>query len=86
MNLFIELAGMVAGMLSEYMQKNKWPWWKMLLIPAATFFLIFSVYVLLFPSEKGMLAGFAMALIFGMAAGCLFLLIFFLKDRFGKKR
>lgn len=41
---------------------------------------------MLFPSEKGMLAGFAMALIFGMAAGCLFLLIFFLKDRFGKKR
>ncbi len=27
-----------------------------------------------------------LALIFGMAAGCLLLLIFLLKDRFGKKR
>ena len=31
-------------------------------------------------------AGFAMTLVFGMVAGCLFLLIFFLKDRFGKRR
>ena len=44
MNLFIELAGMVAGMLSEYMQKNKWTWWRMLLVAGARCFLIFFVY------------------------------------------
>lgn len=83
MSLLIDPAGIAVGMLTEHIQKNKWPWWKMFLTPAASFF---SVYAIFCPSEKGMLAGFAMALVFGMAAGCLFLLIFFLKDRFGKRR
>jgi FtsH-binding integral membrane protein len=86
MSVFIELAGMVGGMLSEYMQENRWPWWKIFLIPATTFFSLFSAYVIFFPSEKGMLAGFAMASVFGLAVGFLFLLIFLLKDRFGKRR
>lgn len=83
MSLFIELAGMAAGMLTEQMKKSRLPWWKIFLIPAAIFFSLFSLYVIFFPSDRGVLAGFAMASVFGMATGCLFLLVFFLRDRFG---
>lgn len=86
MSLFIEFAGMAAGMLTEQMKKSRLPWWKIFLIPAAIFFSLFSLYVIFFPSDRGLLAGFAMAFIFGITTGGVFLLVFFLRDRFGKSR
>lgn len=86
MNLFIELVSMAGEMLAAHIRKHQWPKWKIFLIPAITFCGLFTLQVLLDPPEKGVLAGLWGAVIFGLLLGLFFLLIFSLKNRFGKSR
>ena len=69
MSIIVEIAGMVAGMLSEYSSSRGWGKAKTFFVASGLFFTIFFLSVLIFPSEKGLFVGVAVALGLGVTLG-----------------
>ena len=84
MSLIVEIAGMAGGMLSEYARKKRWSKPRSFFMTFFTFFFIFSTYVLLFPSEKGILVGIMAAIILGLSMGTALVFLINIHDRIRK--
>jgi hypothetical protein len=69
MSLIVEIGGMLGGMLAEYASSKKWSKPKIFFATSCSFFTLFSVYVLLFPSERGVLVGILFAICLGIVLG-----------------
>lgn len=65
MSLMVELAGFLAGMISEYAQQKRWGSFKVFIVTFSLFFTLFALYVLLFPSERGVWVGLSVATALG---------------------
>ncbi len=69
MSIIVEIAGMAAGMLSEYASSKGWGKIKTFFVASSVFFAIFLLSVLLFPSDKGLFVGVVVALGLGLILG-----------------
>lgn len=84
MSLMIDLSGMLAGMLSVYAKKRGWGKWKIFWVVSFAFFLLFSIYVVMFPSEKGVYVGILAGALFGVFVGSAFIVFMLIHERFQK--
>lgn len=69
MSLIIDIAAMVGGMLAEYASSKQWSKTKIFSISSGIFFTIFTIYVLSFPSDKGIFVGILIAICLGITLG-----------------
>lgn len=69
MSIIVEIAGMAAGMLSEYSTSRGWGKVKTFFVASGLFFTIFFLSVLISPSEKGIFIGMLYALGLGVTLG-----------------
>ena len=69
MSLMVEVASFVAGSLVEYARQKQWSNRKIFVVMFSTFFMMFMLYVLLFPTAKGIWVGIACAALLGASMG-----------------
>jgi Na+-transporting NADH:ubiquinone oxidoreductase subunit NqrB len=69
MSLIVEIAGMVGGMLAEYASSKQWSKLKTFFVSSGCFFSLFTIYVLLFPSDKGLYIGVSIAIGLALTLG-----------------
>jgi hypothetical protein len=72
MSLFVEIGGMIAGMLSEYASSRRWSKLKTFFVTSGSSFALFATYVLVFPSDRGILIDILFAVCVGIINGALF--------------
>ena len=75
MSLMIELAGFVGGAMSEYAQQRRWGNLKIFTVTFSTFFIMLTLYFLLFPPAKGFLVGLSCATVLGLSLGLINVLL-----------
>ena len=83
MSIIVEIAGMAAGMLSEYSSSRGWGKAKTFFVACGLFFTIYFLYALMFPSERGLFFDVVAGLGLGAFLGLLLvgLMIFYEKNK-----
>ena len=69
MSLMIELVALAGGAMSEYAQQKRWGSLKIFTATFSLFFIILTLYFLLFPPAKGFLGGLICTALLGLGLG-----------------
>jgi hypothetical protein len=69
MSLMIEVASFLGGAMSEYAQRKCWGSIKIFIVTSSIFFMLFSIYFILFPPAKGLSFGVSGSAILALILG-----------------
>lgn len=81
MSLIVDVAGMLGGMIATYAQLKKWSKPRIFCISSLAFFVLFTLFVIVFPSDKGRLSGIFLALGLGLLLGFTLVVLIFYSEQ-----
>lgn len=82
MSLIVEISGMIAGMLAEYAASKKWSKPKLFFAAIVVFFALWLAYILLFPSERGLLVGIFIGICLSIFLGLIFIVMMYCQEKY----
>lgn len=85
MSLIVELSGMISGMLAERACLENWTKTKVFFSTSSALFGLFSINIIIFPSEKGVFIGLLTGGCLGIFGGLVLVGLMSLKRRYEKR-